>query len=86
MNKLAYDFVQPKDVKGKIFLTCFPGRKGTEVTYKESIFSEDLNNFNNLGCNTILSLVEDLEFEKLCDKNNEIQKSLKNIEPENNES
>ena len=24
--------------------------------------------------------------EKLCDKNNEIQKSLKNIEPENNES
>ena len=70
MNKFAYDFVQPKDFKGKIFLTCFPGRKGTEVTYKESIFSEDLNNFNNLGCNTILSLVEDLEFEKLCDKKN----------------
>ena len=43
MDKLAYDFVQPKDVKGKIFLTCFPGRKGTEVIYKESIFLEDLN-------------------------------------------
>ena len=70
MDKLAYDFVQPRDVKGKIFLTCFPGRKGTEVTYSESIFLEDLNNFNNLGCNTILSLVEDSEFEKLCDKKN----------------
>ena len=70
MNKLAYDFVQPKDVKGKIFLTCFPGRKGTEVTYSESIFLEDLNNFNNLDCNTVLSLVEDSEFEKLCDKKN----------------
>ena len=70
MDKLAYDFVQPKDVKGKIFLTCFPGRKGTEVTYSESIFLEDLNNFNNLDCNTVLSLVEDSEFEKLCDKKN----------------
>ena len=67
MDKLAYDFVQPRDVKGKIFLTCFPGRKGTEVNYKESIFLEDLNNFNNLSCNTVLSLVEDSEFEKLCD-------------------
>ena len=62
MDKLAYDFVQPKDVKGKIFLTCFPGRKGTEVTYSESIFLEDLNNFNSLSCNTILSLVEDLKW------------------------
>ena len=43
MDKLAYDFVQPKNVKGKIFLTCFPGRKGTEVTYSERIFFEDLN-------------------------------------------
>ena len=65
MDKLTYDFVQPKDVKGKIFLTCFPGRKGPAVTYSESIFLEDLNNFNNLDCNTILSLVEDSEFEKL---------------------
>ena len=70
MDKLTYDFVQPKDVSGKIFLTCFPGRKGTEVIYSESIFLEDLNNFNNLDCNTILSLVEDSEFEKLCDKKN----------------
>ena len=70
MDKLTYDFVQPKDIKAKIFLTCFPGRKGTEVTYSESIFLENLNNFNNLDCNTILSLVEDSEFEKLCDKKN----------------
>ena len=68
MDKLAYDFVQPKNVKGKIFLTCFPGREGANITYKESIFIKNLTNFSNLGCNTILSLVEDLEFEKLCDK------------------
>jgi len=70
MNKLAYDFVEPKDVSGKIFLTCFPGREGSEIAYKESIFLADLNNFINLGCNTILSLVEDSEFAKLCDKKN----------------
>ena len=39
MDKLAYDFVQPKDVKGKIFITCFPGSKGTEGIYKECIFN-----------------------------------------------
>ena len=70
MDKLTYDFVQPKDVSGKIFLTCFPGREGTNITYKENIFITDLHNFFNLGCNTILSLVEDSEFEKLCDKKN----------------
>ena len=70
MDKMTYDFVQPKNVSGKIFLTCFPGREGKEINFKESIFLEDLNNFNNLGCNTVLSLVEDSEFEKLCDKKN----------------
>ncbi|SVC18786.1 uncharacterized protein METZ01_LOCUS271640, partial [marine metagenome] len=70
MDKSAYDFVQPKDVKGKIFLTCFPGREGVEILYKDSIFLADLDNFIHLGCNTILSLVEDSEFEKLCDKKN----------------
>ena len=70
MDDSKYDFIQPKDVKGKIFLTCFPGRKGVEILYKESIFLEVLNNFTNLSCNTILSLVEDSEFEKLCDKKN----------------
>ena len=70
MDKSVYDFVQPKDVKGKIFLTCFPGREGVEILYKDSIFLTDLDNFIHLGCNTILSLVEDSEFEKLCDKKN----------------
>jgi len=70
MDKSSYDFVQPKDVKGKIFLTCFPGREGAEILYKDSIFLTDLDNFIHLGCNTILSLVEDSEFEKLCDKKN----------------
>ena len=70
MEIKSYDYIQPNQIQGKIILTCFPGRKGTEVTYSESIFLEDLNNFNNLDCNTVLSLVEDSEFEKLCDKKN----------------
>jgi ADP-ribosyl-[dinitrogen reductase] hydrolase len=70
MDKSVYDFVQPQDIKGKIFLTCFPGRKGAEILYKDSIFLTDMDNFIHLGCNTILSLVEDSEFEKLCDKKN----------------
>ena len=48
MNKLTYDFVQPKDVKGKIFLTCFPGREGTSITYKESIFITAIKNMVSL--------------------------------------
>ena len=70
MDKLVYDFVQPKNVKGKIFLTCFPGREGTSITYKESIFITEIKNFFNLGCNTILTLVEDSEFKQLCEKKN----------------
>ena len=64
-----YDYVQPKDVKGKIFLTCFPGRNGEKISFEENIFLEELNNFSSLNSNTVVTLVEDNEIEKLCDKN-----------------
>ncbi len=68
MEKIkSYDYIQPKDIKGKIILTCFPGRNGEKISFEENIFAEDLKNFNSLNCNTILTLVEDSEFEKLCD-------------------
>ena len=62
------DYVQPKDVKGKIFLTCFPGRSGAKVSFEEDIFLEELNNFSSLNSNTVVTLVEDNEIENLCDK------------------
>ena len=64
----SYDYIQPKDVKGKIFLTCFPGRNGKKISFKEDIFLEELNNFSSQNSNTIVTLVEDNEIEKLCDK------------------
>ena len=44
MTKRSYDYVQPKDVKGKIILTCFPGRNGETISFEEDIFIEELNN------------------------------------------
>ena len=64
----SYDYIQPKDVKGKIFLTCFPGRNGKKISFKEDIFLEELNNFSSQNSGTIVTLVEDKEIEKLCDK------------------
>ena len=64
----SYDYIQPKDVTGKIFLTCFPGRNGEAITFEENIFLEELNNFSSQNSCTIVTLVEDKEIEKLCDK------------------
>ena len=68
MAMQLYDYVQPKDVKGKIFLTCFPGRNGEKISFEENIFLEELNNFSSLNSNTVVTLAEDNEIEKLCDK------------------
>ena len=68
MTKRSYDYVQPKDVKGKIFLTCFPGRNGEKISFKEDIFIEELNNFSSQNTSTVVTLVEDKEIENLCDK------------------
>ena len=68
MAMQLYDYVQPKDVKGKIFLTCFPGRNGEKISFEENIFSEELTNFSSLNSYTVVTLVEDNEIEKLCYK------------------
>ena len=64
----SYDYIQPKDVKGKVFLTCFPGRNGEKFFFDEGIFLEELNNFSSQNSSTIVTFVEDKEIEKLCDK------------------
>ena len=70
MTIRSYDYVQPKDIKGKIFLTCFPGRNRGKISFKEDIFLEELNIFSSQNSSTIVTLVEDKEIEKLCDKKN----------------
>ena len=59
MMMRSYDYVQPKDAKGKIFLTCFPGRNGEKISFEESIFLEELNNFYSQNSSSIVTLVED---------------------------
>ena len=68
MAMQLYDYVQPKDVRGKIFLTCFPGRNGEKISFEEDIFLEELHNFSSQNCSSIVTLVEDKEIENLCDK------------------
>ena len=68
MAMKSYDYVQPKEGKGKIFLTCFPGRNEEIISFKQSLFLEELNNFFSQNCSTVVTLVEDQEIEKLCDK------------------
>ena len=63
-----YDYVQPKKVKGKIILTCFPGRDGEKISFNENFFLQELKIFCSYNCSLLVTLVEDLEFEKLCNK------------------
>ena len=68
MEIKEYDYVQPKGIRGKIILTCFPGRSGETISFEEGIFLEELHNFSSQNCSTIVTLVEDKEIENLCDK------------------
>ena len=63
-----YDYVEPKGVKGKIILTCFPGRNEEKKSFSEQFFLEELKIFHRLNCSAIVSLVEDIEFKKMYDK------------------
>ena len=78
MEIKSYDFIQPKEIRGKIILTCFPGRNGEKISFNENIFLEELNNFYSQNCSTIVTLVEDNEFEKLCEKKFFVRKIYSN--------
>ena len=68
MDINSYNYVEPKGVEGKIILTCFPGRNGEKKLFDNQLFFDELENFHQLNCSAIVSLVEDIEFERLCDK------------------
>ena len=68
-----YDYVEPKGVEGKIILTCFPGRNVEKKLFDNKLFDnklflDELENLYQLNCSSIVSLVEDIEFEKMYDK------------------
>ena len=68
MNINDYDYIEPIGVNGKIILTCFPGREAGKISFKEDLLIHELSNFSKLNCSTLVSLVEDSEFNKLYNK------------------
>ena len=60
-------YVEPLGVKGKVILTSFPGLDDNKI-FQQNIFINQLSTFVNLNCSTIVSLVEDSEFDQLCEK------------------
>ena len=60
-------YVEPLGVKGKVILTSFLGLD-VNKTFQQNIFLNQLSTFVNLNCSTVVSLVEDSEFDQLCEK------------------
>ena len=60
-------YVEPLGVNGKVILTSFLGLDDNKI-FQQNIFLNQLSIFVNLNCLTIVSLVEDSEFDQLCDK------------------
>ena len=60
-------YVEPLGVKGKVILTSFLGLDANNI-FQQNIFLNQLSNFVNLNCSTVVSLVEDSEFDQLCEK------------------
>ena len=67
MISTKFDFVSPPNSTGKLFLTCFPGLNA-EKAFDLDIIQSTLSALVGLGCTTIVSLVEDKEFEEICGK------------------
>ena len=60
-------YVEPLGIKGKVILTSFLGLYVNNI-FQQNIFLNQLSNFVNLNCSTVVSLVEDSEFDQLCEK------------------
>ncbi len=60
-------YVEPLGANGKVILTSFPGLD-INNNFQQNIFLNQLSSFVNLNCATVISLVEDSEFDQLCDK------------------
>ena len=67
MTSTKFDFVSPPNSNGKLFITCFPGLDEEKV-FDLEILRSTFSDLVGLGCTTIVSLVEDKEFEEICGK------------------
>jgi ADP-ribosyl-[dinitrogen reductase] hydrolase len=67
MISTKFDFASLPNSTGKLFLTCFPGLNVDKV-FDLDIIQSTFSALVGLGCTTIVSLVEDKEFEEICGK------------------
>ncbi len=63
-----FDWVSPLNLSGKIILTSFPGLSEEKIFCKKTFLSA-LRVLEHMRCKVLLSLVEDIEFSNVCDKN-----------------
>ena len=67
MNIEHQDYVEPLGVNGKVILNSFPGLDDNKI-FQQYILLNQLSTYVNLNCSTVVSLVEDSEFDQLCEK------------------
>ena len=67
MNIEHQNYVEPLGVSGKVILNSFPGLDDNKI-FQQHILLNQLSTFVNLNCSTVVSLVEDSEFDQLCEK------------------
>ena len=77
MNFHEFDFIDSNKFNGKIILTSFPGLNN-EGRFDDALFLLQLNLFKNNNCSSIVSFVEDKEFEKLSGKKYFVKKVYEN--------
>tara|TARA_Y100001970_G_scaffold106036_1_gene132843 strand:+ start:1430 stop:1954 length:525 start_codon:yes stop_codon:yes gene_type:complete len=77
MNFEDFDYVDSDRFSGKIILTSFPGLN-KDGKFDEEFFLLQLNLFTNNNTSSIISFVQDKEFEKLCNKNFFVKKIYQN--------
>ena len=73
MNFKDFDYVDSDKFSGKIILTSFPGLNN-EGKFDDTLFLNQLSIFQNNNCGSIVSFVEDSEFEFLSGKDYFVKK------------
>ena len=72
MSIANQNYIEPLGVNGKVILTSFPGLNDDKV-FQQNIFLNQLSEYVKLKCTTVVSLIEDTEFDQLCEKKKFVQ-------------
>ena len=73
MNFKDFDYIDSNKFSGKIILTSFPGLN-KEGKVDDTLFLLQLSLFQNNNCSSVVSFVEDKEFESLINKDYFVKK------------